>query len=74
MNRMLPRRLAHIGTPLYHRKSLTKLTFEVREVIERDPYPEIETLRSAAYVFARKSSLDKNVRVTSPKSTGQPTH
>jgi len=31
--------------------------FDIREVIERDPYPEIEHQSRRAYIFARKSAL-----------------
>jgi hypothetical protein len=30
--------------------------FDVREVIERDPYPEVEHPSRRAYIFARKAS------------------
>jgi SAM-dependent methyltransferase len=33
---------------------LTKAGFELEEVIERDPYPEIEVQTRRAYIFARK--------------------
>ena len=31
--------------------------FELEEVIERDPYPEVEYPSRRAYIFARKPSL-----------------
>ena len=33
---------------------LTQAGFELEEVIERDPYPEVEVQTRRAYVFARK--------------------
>jgi SAM-dependent methyltransferase len=34
--------------------SLTKAGFELEEVIERDPYPDIEVQTRRAYLFARR--------------------
>jgi hypothetical protein len=36
------------------RDALEKAGFAVDEVIERDPYPEIEYQSRRAYIFARK--------------------
>jgi SAM-dependent methyltransferase len=36
------------------KKDLTEAGFEIEEVIERDPYPEIEQQNRRAYIFARK--------------------
>jgi hypothetical protein len=33
---------------------LTQAGFELEEVIERDPYPDIEVQTRRAYVFAKK--------------------
>jgi hypothetical protein len=33
---------------------LTQAGFELEEVIERDPYPDVEVQTRRAYVFARK--------------------
>ena len=36
--------------------------FEIREVIERDPYPEVEHPSRRAYIFARRSRSDNSFR------------
>ena len=36
------------------KKNLTEAGFEIEEIIERDPYPEVEQQNRRAYIFARK--------------------
>jgi hypothetical protein len=35
-------------------KNLKAAGFEIEEIIERDPYPEVEQQNRRAYIFARK--------------------
>jgi hypothetical protein len=36
------------------KKKLVAAGFEIEEIIERDPYPEVEQQNRRAYIFARK--------------------